>query len=162
MPLLWSKRLKVSPDTFRFVVKSLCYRHVAKLPQLRKKLDKSAVEDAAQICSLVHSLVAEATAVSPPAAKKLEEKGFRLVLDNDPQFTMTLTCVIAEKKESFKCMDIPQVAEILNAVDAETARLVAPGSQQKVMQVATELETSEWELLYKKWNLILNNTNFGP
>ena len=52
----WQSRGKITEDSFFLGIKYLIQQHAAKLPGLRRKYDKSQMEDAMSICAALTTL----------------------------------------------------------------------------------------------------------
>ena len=70
----FTQRVKVTPESFLLMVTWQANQHAKKLPQLRRKLEKGAMEEASSICAYVLSLKRDCLAQHPIPEQDLQKQ----------------------------------------------------------------------------------------
>ena len=128
------------------MVRFLCKSFARKPVGLRRRADKSTMEDAAQQASLVHALVAEVQKECPIPEEDLNKSVIEVFENGDMNLELLLQGAIFEKDKNFKVTDVPQLAELMKVHAAGAIKRVLHGPPL----AAAALEAEEFELFLKK------------
>ena len=130
---LWTSRLKVTTDSFHTMIVYLCKQFLGKMPVLRRQYDKTALEDAAMMSALMHSLKEEIVNLHAISAEKVDAV-MELFQNGDMNLDLVLQGAIHEKSVKFTFADIPPFRSLAqdHKTDAESklriTGIIAPQS----------------------------------
>ena len=112
----WSRRCAVTTESFLLMLKWQSKSQEKKLPQLRRKLDKVAMEEGAQLCAVLTSLQADLLASHPIQVDEWNKSIVEPFIEgSDMNLLLGLQSVLHAKPECPVVELLPQFQEMLTA-----------------------------------------------
>jgi hypothetical protein len=147
--VVWTKRLVVTPESFTLMVSWQSNQQSKKLVQLRRKFDKSAMEDAAAVSSLVLALKTECMEQHPVPEDDLDEHFVRVFLrDLDLNLLLFLQSLIHAKPEAIDLEEVPVLGDRIQ-IHVRKADVATTGLP-KTELLNAEIEKTEFQLFVQK------------
>jgi hypothetical protein len=140
--------MKITEESFHLMIRYLIAQYEQQPKQLQRKHDKSAIEDAASQCALMASALAEVLAEYPIDSQTMDDTFVKCFVEGDMNLEVLLQSCIQEKKRGWKPIDLPPIADIIQAHSHKSGERVHKGP----MMAAAALEAEEYELFIKKAN----------
>ena len=144
----WPQRMKISEESFTLMLKFLIAGHMKKLPAIRRKIEKQALEDASLLCALVLALVREVKESYPVPDAALQDFIDTFVSGGDFGLELQLQAAIQEKTSTFGPSEVPQLQVLAQQLVQCSDERVLGAGQTQVM--AAQLEASEFQLMLDK------------
>ena len=145
----WSRRLSVTDESFELMLQWQYVVQVAKLPGLRRKIDRSAMEEASQVAALVVALCTELQTQYPIPSDVIKMQVIEPFTKNeDQQFLLHMQGLIHAKPETLDLREIPLFGELINMQVAKADVSLTGVSSSEV--IAADIEKTEYELFEKK------------
>ena len=146
---IWSKRLAITEESFALMVQWQRNSQMLKLPQLRRKVDKNSMEEAAQLSAMVLSLAHEMCSLFPIPKEKLDELFIQpFVSGRDTTLLVALQGLLHEKPTS-PVNELFPVFEELVADQTKTSDVSLTGVA-KTELIQQDIDKSEYELFERK------------
>lgn len=148
---LWSRRLTITEASFLLMVKWQSNMQKKKLPQMRRKADRAAMEEAASVCALVQSLYKEMLSEYPVKPEDLETNFMQpFLLGKDSNLLVALQGLLHTKPASSLCELLPVFEELVhNHVQKSDISLTGVS---KTELINAEIEETEFKLFEKKFS----------
>ena len=148
---LWSRRLTITEASFLLMVKWQSNMQKKKLPQMRRKADRAAMEEAASVCALVQSLYKEMLSEYPVKPEDLETNFMQpFLLGQDSNLLVALQGLLHTKPASSLCELLPVFEELVhNHVQKSDISLTGVS---KTELINAEIEETEFKLFEKKFS----------
>ncbi|CAL1139722.1 unnamed protein product [Cladocopium goreaui] len=155
----WIERGKVTKKSCVLMFNMIWSQH-KKTP---KNLNKSQLEEKAEVCALACALVQEVILQVPNTEKELENRFLTKLAEGESVMDMELQSALMSKDEKYSARDCPSIAAILNDLcdksspntsSVELLTAVQMG-EQRVMSQAFELLLSELDFDVKSWRVHL-------
>ena len=109
----WKPHRTISHESFMLFASHVIHQQRDKIPTLRRKWDKSALEEVAQLAALCYGVAGEACANLPGEAHTVVADEFaRAFVLNDPMVVLELQTAVHDLSSTFKWDDITVLAEI--------------------------------------------------
>ena len=145
----WSGRLTVSNTSFVLMLRYIDFQHSEKLREMRFKLSKDSMAEAAQLAAMACSVTSELKQQFGIDSSILQD-GF---LEDDRHFVSELQLAIGEKSSKFEIGSLTIVKSILKQHQVDVDKR-GDGSSRNIK--AAELENEEFDLMMKTWQLLGN------
>ncbi len=146
----WSRRLQVTAEGFVLMVRYAIAQDAKKIPGMRRKLDKSALEVASSMAALVCNLAKEVQEQFPLQTTVLENAFKEAFVTGDANLEVELQCGIAEKSPQWKPLaNVTLLKELMQAQSADSNAKV-PDAAATVQVHASKLQEEEFALLKRK------------
>ena len=140
--------MTITEESFHLMIRYLIAQYEQQPKQLQRKHDKSAIEDAASQSALMASALAEVLAEYPIDSQTMDDTFVKCFVEGDMNLEVLLQACIQEKKKGWKPIDLPPIADIIQAHSQKSGERVHKGP----MMAAAALEAEEYELFIKKAN----------
>ena len=146
---IWSKRLAITEESFLLMVHWQRNSHMLKLPQLRRKLDKTSMEEASQLAAMVLSLAREMCSLFPIPQEKLDELFVTpFATGRDATLLVALQSLLHEKPTNPVNELFPLFEELV--VEHTKTSDVSLTGVAKTELIQQDIDKSEYELFEKK------------
>ena len=158
----WSKRLTVTEAGFKLFLRFVHEKHVRKQPKLRRKLEKSTLEEALNMAQLMVSCQDALSQQHPIPMKDFEEKAMNVFLQGDLNLELELQAAVSECKSSFQPAELNIFKPLIAASLAQRDEKLTSLGQGPRMS-AGDLEKQAFEVVlaslehdancYKAWKI---------
>ena len=146
MPRQWQTRLTNTVDGFNLFVRYVHASHERKIRELRKKWDKSALEEAMSMSQLLASFIVELQQQHAVSTALIEEKAINPFLSGDANLELELQAAVSECKADAQPADISVFKEILAVIlSKRDSKLAATGQGPRI--TAGELELQAFNVM---------------
>lgn len=146
IPRQWQTRLTITVEGFNLFVRYVHASHGRKMKEMRKKWEKSALEEAISMAQLLSSLIVEIQQQHAVKQDLIEEKVIQPFLNGDPNLELELQAAVSECKVDSPPADISVFKEILAVILAKRdSQLAATGQGPRI--TAGELEKQAFDVM---------------
>ena len=146
----WQKRLTITSEGFELFLRYVHQAHARKVPQIRSKFDKSALEEAVLMSQLLVSSIAELKDQHPIKEEDVQTV-IQTFLDGDINFELELPSARSEKKKQFQPTDLSKLKNLLATTLADRdGKLSSVGKGPTI--TAGQLEKQAFELCMNSLN----------
>eukprot|EP00812_Abedinium_dasypus_P013499 NODE_6_length_4012_cov_2.836998.p1 GENE.NODE_6_length_4012_cov_2.836998~~NODE_6_length_4012_cov_2.836998.p1 ORF type:complete len:488 (+),score=119.05 NODE_6_length_4012_cov_2.836998:195-1658(+) len=145
----WSRRMAVDDASFVMMLKWQVNTQKMRLPMLRRKLDKTSMENVASLCSLVRSLCLQLMAERPISEETVQ---IRVVLPfieaRDEHLLLALQEIIHMRPEVIALESLPIFCDIIQEHTNVSDRSLVGTNRSEIINA--DLEAAEFSLYEKK------------
>eukprot|EP00973_Karenia_brevis_P051758 7190397-Karenia_brevis.AAC.1 len=146
----WNRRLTITAESFTLMAHWQAHVQRTRLPQLRRKIDKPAMEEGSQICALFLSLKHDLMEQYPVADEEfLTVVQNPFILSSDQNLLLYLQNLIHSKPENVPLTDVPLYQDCIDKhITKSDVNVTGTAATEKMKQ---DIEDTEFQLLKKKF-----------
>ena len=145
---IWTSRGRVTTAVLSDAIQYCIRSHERKLPALRQKYTKAALEEVWQILALMHAVCEELKADTDIGA--LQEEWVEMLLGGDTRLEVELQTILHEKQNTLKPLDILSLKELLDKHRAPSANIEINLLEHKLANETCDIFRSEYDLFVQK------------
>ena len=150
---MWTDLLSVSSESFTLMVRWQSAAQIKRLPQLRRKLEKSQMEIASQTCALLVGVRKLAMANYPFTSEQWEEKIYKPFISNaEHNLLLHLQGLIHARPAELDLNGIPLIGDMIDEHTRASDIAITGMAQSDKLQ--RDIDITEFELFTKKWSPI--------
>jgi hypothetical protein len=143
----WQARMQITPASVMVCLQHLDASWMRKMPALRRKIDKSALEELAQLAAFLTNTCADILTVAPVSKDRLQELYIQPWIAGDSNIDIEIRSHVAEKSDRFALKDVSVLRDILENHTNHANASMTHTSFKNLDVEAAGLEKSSMELV---------------